>query len=497
MKEKTEKFTKYLLITLLIIMPILDMRFFFSRVTTLTEVLIILFCLLLTLITNKTSRKSFIKLFIYYCICLIYLIINYYRSSNFISYYENNFNYSLYRETLTIIKLMMPITLYFILKHMNINKRIYNNIILYWSIFISSSIIITDIFKIGYSSYGDQIITYNIFGWKKNIYYIYTACKGFFNYANQESCVLLMLLIINIYNYIYNNKKNIVIIFLLSISMIILGTRTSTIGGLLLFVFLIIFSIIYNLIKKVKIKNRIVFLTIPVVLWILIIPISPYKNRNLELNIDRDSTGIKNIKDEKIITNENSKVKKETETSKDVEVEKTKEDLLREYFDSYVNNDVLPEMFYKNYYSYYNDPEFWVDFIKKNNVNGINYRLIEISIIKRVKEVNNNKYDTLFGISNSRIQNIVNIERDFVLHYYAYGIIGSLILLSPYIYLLFNLIILCIKKRKINYIYILGVLSIYILSCVLTGNILNYLTCSVPLIFIYNGINIKKNNISY
>ena len=73
MKEKTEKFTKYLLITLLIIMPILDMRFFFSRVTTLTEVLIILFCLLLTLITNKTSRKNFIKLFIYYCILLYVL----------------------------------------------------------------------------------------------------------------------------------------------------------------------------------------------------------------------------------------------------------------------------------------------------------------------------------------------------------------------------------------------------------------------------------------
>ena len=120
-----EKFSKYLLLFLMIVLPVLDTTFFFSRVTTLAEVLIILSIMLLTIITKKESRKKFRYLIIYYFIILIYLIINYYRAQNFNSLFPNDFNYSFYNELTTIIKLSMPATLLFILKYQNISKKEY------------------------------------------------------------------------------------------------------------------------------------------------------------------------------------------------------------------------------------------------------------------------------------------------------------------------------------------------------------------------------------
>ena len=56
----------------------------------------------------------------------------------------------------------------------------------------------------------------------------------------------------------------------------------------------------------------------------------------------------------------------------------------------------------------------------------------DLEMIKYQKERYVNALDKYIGISNTRIQNIVNIESDFYLHYYAFGIIGSIILLIIY-----------------------------------------------------------------
>ena len=249
---KFNKLIKYMIFFLMILLPILDMNFFYSRITTLAQVLFIIVILILTLISDKESRKKSLFLFLYYFIVSIYLIINYYRSFNFNSLYPGDFNYNFYRELTTIIKLMMPMTLLFILKYQNITKKEYFNIIKYWIIFICGSIIITNIFKIGTSSYGTESITYNIFEWLKKPYYVYSASKGFFNYANQQSCILIMLLVMATYMFFEQNSKNIIYIFLLAISMLILGTRISSLGGLLVLVFITIFYYFYKFLKQIS-----------------------------------------------------------------------------------------------------------------------------------------------------------------------------------------------------------------------------------------------------
>ena len=471
-----EKFSKYLLLFLMILLPILDTTFFFSRLTTLTEILVIMLVLLLTIITKKESRKRVIYLIIYYFIILMYLILNYYRAGNFNSLFPNDFNYSFYNELTTIIKLSMPATFLFILKYQNISKKEYFNILKYWTIFISGTIIISNIFKIGLSSYGTGNIIYNVFEWYKNPYYLYSASKGLFNYANQQSCVLIMLLVMQTYLFFEekNKKTSLICILMLAISMLMLGTRISSLGGLLVLIFITIFYFIYKLITKQKqsLINLLIFG--PIIIWTLLIPISPYANRNNELYTEPS------INNEIII---------EEEQTEEINNEKK---YMKQYVDENHNPDRLPEMFFKNYYSYNYDPEFWYNFVKNTNINDVNYRMIEINIIKRVKKINSDNLDNYFGISNSRIQNIVNIERDWLLHYYAYGIVGSIVLLIIYPILLFIILKKIFKQKRIRDIFIFFTLCLFILCSYLSGNIINYIITLIPLIYIFNGINVDK-----
>ena len=476
---KLDKLIKYIIITLMIVMPILDTKFFFSRITTLGIVFIIFFILLLTLIDKKESRKNFKYLFIYYLLSLIYLIINYLHSKGFTSLFPHNFNYSLFRESTTIIKLMIPITLLYILKYNKLTKKEYLNILKYWVIAISGSIILTNIFKISLSSYTDGTITHNIFEWNKDIYYLFTASKGFFVSANQEACILIMLLTMFIYKFIEKGIKYLPYLLLLTISMIMLGTRVSTLGGLLVLIFTTTFITIYKKILKQKINKKILYILIPIILWIILIPISPYSNRNIELSIHKNTrtrimyNSSKTIEEEKITDEERQEMMK--------------------YVDENHNEDRMPEWFFKEYYSYEYDPEFWYGFVKEHSYD-INYRMMEINIIKRITEIDNRKSNILFGISNSRIQNVVNIERDFVLHYYAYGIIGMIILLIIYPILIIDKTIKFIKNRK-NLLNIINIfiIGLFILCSYLTGNILNFLTPMIPFTFIIsNDILLKK-----
>lgn len=483
MKKEVNDKLKYLLKLLtmifLITSPIFDMTFFHSRITTLIRIFIILVIFISTIFLYKDSRKSLKYIIIFYLLSASYLIVSYYHNKSFISLFPNNFNYSFINELFTILKLIMPITFIYSLYYQKLSKKDFKIIFISWSLFISLQIIITNIFEISLSSYSENIIKYNIFEWNKNIYYIESASKGYFTYANMTSLTLLMMLIYNFYFFIKDNFKYIILIFLISISMIMLGTRVSSIGGLLTLMCLIICYLFFVIIKKEKFNKHLFLLLSVIILWILLLPISPYKNRNIELN------KYNNVLNNNMDSNDTL----EGEDLNDIKNNDTKQ----EYIESIVNNDLVPEYFYKVYYSYENDPDFWINLIENTKEKELTYRFLERKIIQRVKNINNNKLDTLFGLSNSRVQNIHNIEMDFICQYYSFGIIGSIILLGIYlIMLIFNVINLLKNFNFINFINLTANL-LFCFCAYLTGNIL----CSMTMIIVYSFLSsyfIKEGN---
>ena len=432
---KYQDILKKITIIFLILFPLSGLSFFHHNLTNLFIVLFIFFLFISIIFINKKALKYSKYLFLYYIICFLYLIINYFLNKNFISLIPDY--YSFYKESLTIIKLIMPITFLYSLYFLNLKQKEYIFIVKIWTIIISLSIIITNIFKISLSSYSNDIITYNIFSWYKNPSYLLSASKVFFTYANQVALILLCLLIV-MTKEVLIKKRNIIYLILIMLSMLMLGTRLSSLGSLLTLICLFIFYFIIIFIKKEKINNNIYFLLIPIILSILLIPISPFNNRIKEIN-----------------------------EYQEYEKDHQEENILNDY-----NPNYLPSYFFEEYYSIEYDPEFWVNFTKETKNKNINYRYIEQKIIERMIEINNKKRTIFFGISNSRIQNVVNLERDFLMQYYAYGLIGSFILLINYLILLIKYSYYFVKKQDYDEFINLTLVCLFIFGSILTGNIL-------------------------
>ena len=454
----------------LFLLPLFSTVFLYNKISTLIQVIFVFLLLFVTLILYKDSRKNIKWMILYYVLCLIYLGVSFYHQESFKSLLPSSYGFNIVSELLTILKLITPITFIYSLYYIKLPFKKYMLVLKVWCILFAGSIVLTNIFKISLGSYSDTFITKNIFEWNKYNYYKYTASKGYFMYANQVSALCIIFLLMFIYDYLYNSKKSIIYVLLVCLAMLMLGTRVSTLGGLLTLVFAIIFYFIINIFNKISIKKRIYILVIPVLGWVLLLQVSPYNNRSIELNrsmvidINRHMDDTSIVDDKAIAMDDTS-----------MNVDKTK------YVYQNYNKDYLPKVFFEKYYPIKYDEEFWYNFVKNNSIDKINYRYIEKSIIRRVVEVNNNALDKYIGISNTRIQNIVNIESDFYLHYYAFGIIGSIILLIIYLILFIYAFIM------------LSCVVLFLFSAFLTGNIINSINAVLPFIFVVSGFIYKDN----
>lgn len=90
-----------------------------------------------------------------------------------------------------------------------------------------------------------------------------------------------------------------------------------------------------------------------------------------------------------------------------------------QYIENNYEDKQLNKQFLFDNYPYQYDPEFWYNLLHNNISLTTDYRYIELSMIRRVVELSNNPMDKWFGITNTRLQNIFNIEKDFVVQYYA------------------------------------------------------------------------------
>lgn len=461
----------------LFLLPLFSTVFLYNKISTLIQIIFVFLLLFVTLIFYKDSRKNIKWMILYYVLCLIYLGVSFYHQEYFKSLLPSSYGFNIVSELLTILKLITPITFIYSLYYIKMPFKKYMLVLKVWCILFAGSIVLTNIFKISLGSYSDTFITKNIFEWNKYNYYKYTASKGYFMYANQVSALCIIFLLMFIYDYLYNSKKSIIYVLLVSLAMLMLGTRVSTLGGLLTLVFAIIFYFIINIFNKISIKKRIYILVIPVLGWVLLLQVSPYNNRSIELNrsINRHMDEASIVDDKAIVMDDTS-----------MDVDKTK------YVYQNYNKDYLPKVFFEKYYPIKYDEEFWYNFVKNNSIDKINYRYIEKSIIRRVVEVNNNALDKYIGISNTRIQNIVNIESDFYLHYYAFGIIGSIILLVIYLILFIYTFNNFVKIQNYYAFIMLSCVVLFLFSAFLTGNIINSINTVLPFIFVVSGVIYEK-----
>ena len=70
---------------------------------------------------------------------------------------------------------------------------------------------------------------------------------------------------------------------------------------------------------------------------------------------------------------------------------------------------------------------------------------MKVKIIARIKERNNNKYDSYLGMGYTI--NFMDLERDYVYQYYLFGLLG-IILILPQLFVCFKTGINCLKNIR-------------------------------------------------
>lgn len=462
--EKTKQIFKILTMIFFIISPIFDTVFLYNHLITLLRIGIIAVFLIVTLILYTGIRKKFKYLLAYYLALIIFLVIGYFHSKGFSSLIPGNLNYSLLEETTTIIKLAMPFTIWFIASAIEYTKKDYFRLINGWIILIAGSIVFTNLFTISLSSYSDEVIKYNIFNWSTDIPVSYTASRGFFAYANQATVLISMLLVLNIYEVLFVDKKSFLLLILLVLASLMLGTRLSTIGGFLIVAVTIISYIVYSFIKKRKVEKSLLLVSGILILWAILLPISPNNSR------------LKEIDEAKNRSEETSYIERQLVfLSTQVKTTEELEDIYRR-----IDSNLVGEKFYFEYYPAKYDSEFWENIIALQSTGKVNYRFVEKAIAQRLFEIDGRKSDYWFGISNSRIQHAINVEQDFVLHFYAFGIVGAIVTLFFYPFVLFIFSKRSIKMENFIDVVLFLVIVFFILETSLSGNTLNFLAATVP-----------------
>ncbi len=483
------------LIIFLMLQPLLDFAFLFKEKvvnlfgfspSTIIRILGLGIICLLFILVNK-NKKEYKYLIIYGILVIIYAVFHHLNALKFTDYYNGyDFGYNLIGELFYIIRMLLPLSLIYISAHYNIDDKKIAKLLTVLIILICGSILITNLTLTSIGSYSKQTIKGSIICWFKtdrcNLSYFELASKAFFNDPNRLASLLTLITSITYYILIKNPSiKNKILIILLLLGTFILGTKVSTYGFTILSLFSFIIYLFFCFVKKeLKFsKNLCIFFVIVLLLEAFLIPVSPALNRT-----ETEKNNIANFEkeEEKLLKKHMKQLEEEIKANP-----KDKYSLQIAYIKKYYEDYHMNPQFIIDSYPYEYDPDFWLAIMKKPLAKRTDFRYIEELMLKRVKEKNNNKMDNYFGITFVRMGNIFDLERDFISHYYTLGILGLILLVSPYIILTLIFIISILKNIKTNLtlkntFYLMG-MGIALCAAFYSGNVLDGLIVTLILGF--------------
>ena len=458
---------------------ILDLHIFYNSISTLIRVgiITIIFSIIFIKYANNKERKFFL---VYFVFLFVYSIAHFINSTNFTNKIPTI--YSNLDEALYIYKMIMNIFIIYIVYKLGINLKQFMKYMKISLWFICGSIVLCNLFKLGYRTYDFNLLNYNIFDWFNNDFdYREISGKGYFHLANQIVAIVLLYfpLLLNEIKEKFKLTDILLSLFVL-LSMLVIGNRLSSVGPLIILVVALLIYLLLIIIKKEVFKIKyFLYIIISMVIYNILLFNSPLLSReNYYHNLKNNNEISTNI-DKKIKANNN------------------KTDIENIFNEKKVNLN-----FPLKYYPYENDQAFWDNMLTKNSGILIDSRYLEISISQRLKDLNDNKIaDDYLGIGYNRIINVVNIERDYTMQYYSIGIMGTVLLLGiyfiTYIYALIKILInLEVKFNYKNMMLAMGI-GIFLVAAYYSGNLLNAISAIIPLSFalaiLLNEVRKKKN----
>jgi Ca2+/Na+ antiporter len=337
--------------------------------------------------------------------------------------------------------------------------------------------------------------------------------RGWFDSANEISAILFGLLPLNILMFFKEKKINNAILFIGQFAaMIILGTKTSATGAVLISYFALVIYLFLTVIKrkKVEIKQVITFVVCLGVLTLFYYNSPFYLSRTHEIQVQeqlkvtaKEETILKDDKeDKKDKDNKEEKEDKDNKQDKDDKEDSAikEEDLLKK---EEAKKEEQANFIMSNLYSYRinyvfteiypvkNDIEFWTRLSKRELYLNNDSRQMKIDILSRIKERNNNKLDNLFGLGYTL--NFMDVERDYVYQFLLFGGLGVILFLGVYFIILGKSIVKCIfnLKKTICFDVALGFMAPCLMFVIayLSGHVFGWVSPMMYISFVLGFLN--------
>lgn len=456
MLNKIQKKIPFVISFFIIIQPLLDLYFFYNEKvvdllgfspSTIIRIAFIMFLGLFTFFNDKTKNK--IIVLIYFIFVGIYSFLHIENSMNFTANTIGTYNLSIVPELFYIIRMTLPIIMCYIIFKSSIdsNNKIKNLFVI--SVIISLIITISNFFCLSFQSYSPNgiLIKNNVISWFFGANNMYNnselSSRGIFNSANQMSALLTILLPISIFYCYKNNKKaNYIFLFLQNLALIMLGTRISSYCWIA--VYIVMFCILMYF-TKFKIKRM---LNKKILMFAILFAISLVFFFKAPIHIRKLGDDYTEWANELVEQSDDS-IKTELEAinnEQDIEIKKEKAiGYVKKYYSIYMLNSEFVEKIY----DYRKEPVFWINIINKPFSERNNSRQIEQYITEKIYLDNNNKNDKLLGIGFTRFTNGgLYLEKDFFVHFYTIGIIGSFIFIYPYLIILLLALLYFVRNHK-------------------------------------------------
>ncbi len=495
-----EKVVLTLLIGLVVLQPVFDLdyliadwldQFGLPRLSTIIRFIIIPLLVLFVFIHDK-HKKSTVILGGFYGVALA--IYFYFHCQNSIEvfpklYFPSNFYFDTFQELTYVLTLTLPYALIYCFYKMDTNDYLVQMVVTASSLLTAVPIFIGDIVPFGLSTYvgktkGNFLSWfYLIFDESHEIPKYYTS-KFFFKEGNTIGILMFMVLPL-LYYYFHHAKKKEhkigygILIFIHSLSMMILGTRVATYGAVLVPAAYLVLCVFFSLLKKESwSKSTLLFTAISTLIFGLILPYSPaVKNQQIDAKNDLAlaENGMADQGRNELANNRITVIK---------ESDPAYIHMFEVYGIKARYAQSISKEYYLDYYDYRLDPYFWVEMILnrplEERVGGRNIQKIffeykwndgrlDIKLDPNGNEEGDNIQTIYFngcnftspclttmnralGLGYSTFMNgSIVLEKDFVQQYYTFGPLGAFLLLSPWIGLTLVGVFLLFKYFKVNF----------------------------------------------
>ena len=495
-----EKVILTLLIGLVVLQPVFDLdyliadwldQFGLPRLSTIIRFIIIPLLVLFVFIHDKHKKSTGILGGFYGVALAIYF---YFHCQNAIEvfpklYFPSNFYFDTFQELTYVLTLTLPYALIYCFYKMDTNDYLVQMVVTASSLLTAVPIFIGDIVPFGLSTYvgktkGNFLSWfYLIFDESHEIPKYYTS-KFFFKEGNTIGILMFMVLPL-LYYYFHHAKKKEhkigygILIFIHSLSMMILGTRVATYGAVLVPAAYLVLCVFFSLLKKESwSKSTLLFTAISTLIFGLILPYSPaVKNQQIDAKNDLAlaENGMADQGRNELANNRITVIK---------ESDPAYIHMFEVYGIKARYAQSISKEYYLDYYDYRLDPYFWVEMILnrplEERVGGRNIQKIffeykwndgrlDIKLDPNGNEEGDNVQTIYFngcnftspclttmnralGLGYSTFMNgSIVLEKDFVQQYYTFGPLGAFLLLSPWIGLTLVGVFLLFKYFKVNF----------------------------------------------